>query len=101
MLGGAPQDSRGGPQPGGPTHPGEGGTGGQAEGTQQRTPGTSNVAGPLWSCASPGLEKGAVRTQNGATHEEETRSEPPTRSRTEVLELAQISPREPRAERRQ
>jgi hypothetical protein len=80
---------------------GEDGAGERAEGTQQRTPGICNVAGPLRGCTSPGFEKGAIGTQNGATPEKATHSEPPTRSRTRVLELARISPRDSRAARLQ
>ncbi len=72
-----------------------------AQGGRPGGPNKERCASPLWSCTSPDLEEGAVGTQNGATPEKTTRSEPPTRSKARALELAWIGPRKSRATRRQ
>jgi hypothetical protein len=87
MLGSASLDSRGGPQPIGPFRTGENATRGQAEGAQPGTPPTYKNTGPIRDCTSPGLRMDAVGVQNGATSKEKTLSEPPARSRAEVLGL--------------
>ncbi len=87
MLGSASQDSRGGPQSIGPFRTGENAAKGRIEGAQPGTPPTYKNSGPFRDCTSPGLRTDAVWVQNGATSQEKTLSEPPARSRTEVLGL--------------
>ena len=50
----------------------------------------ASTAGPLRGSSAPGLERGAVKVQGGAATEEETFSQPTTRTGTRPLELAQI-----------
>ena len=96
MLGGASQDSRGSPQPIGPFRTGEDVTRGQAEGAKPGTPPACKDSSPIRDCTSPGLGTDAVGAQNGTTSKKTTLSEPPTRSRTEVLGLDWTSSKGPR-----
>jgi hypothetical protein len=96
MLGSAPQDSRGGPQPKGPLRTGEDVTRGQDEGAQPGIPPAYENSSPIRDGASPGVGTDAVGAQNGTTPKETTLSEPPTRSRMEVLGLDRASSKGPR-----
>ena len=87
MLGRASQDSRGEPQSIGPFCTGENAARGRIEGAQPGIPPTRKDSNPFRDCTSPGLRTGAVWVPNGATSQEKTLSEPPARSRTEVLGL--------------
>ena len=96
MLGSASQDSRGSSQPIGPFRTGENVTREQTEGAQPGTPPTCEDSSPIWDCTSPGPGTDAVGVQNGTTSKKTTLSEPPTRSRTEVLGLDWTSSKGPR-----
>ncbi len=87
MLGSVSQHSRGEPQSIGPFCTGENAARGRIEGAQPGISPTCKSSGPFRDCTSPGLRTDAVRVQNGATSQEKTLSEPPARSRTEVLGL--------------
>ncbi len=87
MHGSTPQDSGSSPWPSGPFRTGEGVAGRQAE---EALPGTRPAyedPNPVWECTSSSIGEGAVGAQDGATSKKATFSEPPARSRTEILGL--------------
>ena len=96
MIGSASQDSRGSPQPIGPFRTGENVTRGQTDGAQPGTPPACKDSSPIRDCTSPGLGTDAVGAQDDTTSKKTTFSEPPTRSRTEVLGLDWTSSKGPR-----
>jgi hypothetical protein len=90
MPWGAPQDPRNGSQPRSAPHPRRASARGQVGKTWQGGSRPTSTADPHRSCAPPGTEGGAAKTQSGTTTKKEARSEPPTRSRTRTLGLAQV-----------
>jgi hypothetical protein len=87
MHGSTPQGSGSSPWPSGPFRTGENVTGRQAEEALPGTRPAGEDPNPVWECTSSSPGEGAVGTQDGATSEKATFSEPPARSRTEILGL--------------
>jgi hypothetical protein len=100
MPRGAPQDSRDDSQPRSTPHPRGASAKRRTGETCQRGPPPTNTAGPPWSHAPTGSERGAVETQSGTATEKETFSKSPACARSRTLGLAQINQRKSRTARR-
>jgi hypothetical protein len=99
MPGSAPQDSRGGFQRRGSSHPGWSQSGGQAERASHRDPQPTSIASPFRGGTTPGFERSAVEAQDGTATEEKAPPQSISCTGMWPLGLAQIGQGRPRAAR--